>query len=191
MVENNIVDLECGPNTIRDGISDGTSFSTAFFVTGTQLLVEKNNRNRLNLEGKLQDIKIGVIKDTTTEEFIVDNYPSAIIQKFSGIRARSRGVQAVSQGKIDAMVSDGILLRAEAQKQELLATQYPLIPKTPLTCDRYGMIIKGKDSQWLDFVNSVVYSSETVKLSQVWLGQLFDYNFKDSTDCSKFGKKIK
>lgn len=185
LVENNIVNLECGPNTIRDNIPDRAAFSTTFFVTGTQFLVNKKNRDRLDLSSKLQDIKVGAIGNTTTAEFIIDTYPLATIQRYSGVTARNRGVQAVNQGKIDAMVSEGILLRAEAQRQGLSATEYPLIPETPLTCDRYGMIINGKDPQWLDFVDSVIQSSETVKLSRAWFGQLFNYNVANSAICNQ------
>ena len=185
LVENNIVNLECGPNTIRDDIPDRTAFSTTFFVTGTQFLVNKKNRDRLDLSSKLQNIKVGAIGNTTTAEFIIDTYPLATVQKYSGVTARNRGVQAVSQGKIDAMVSEGILLRAEAQRQGLSAIEYPLIPETPLTCDRYGMIINGKDPQWLDFVDSVIQSSETVELSQTWFGRLFNYNVTNSAICSQ------
>ena len=133
LVTENIVDIECGPNTIRANISDYASFSNSFFVTGTQFLVNKDNQ--LNLAGDLNEIKLGVIGNTTTEEFIAKRYPSAILRKFSGVTARNRGVQAVEQGKIDAMISDGILLRAEAQQQELSSSNYPLIPDIPLTCE--------------------------------------------------------
>ena len=185
LVANDTVDLECGPNTIHNDTDDRVSFSRAFFRTGTQFLVNKNNRNRLDLESNLEDIRLGVIKNTTTEEFIVETYPSASVQRFSGNRARNRGVQAVQQGKIDGMVSDGILLRAEAQTQGLSQVDYPLIPETPLTCDRYGMIIKAKDPQWTEFVNSVINSSAAVRLSQAWFGQLLDYNFVDSASCEE------
>ncbi|MCC0179784.1 amino acid ABC transporter substrate-binding protein [Waterburya agarophytonicola K14] len=185
LVSNNIVDLECGSNTIRDNTPEGVSFSTAFFTTGTQFLVNKKNRDRFNLDRDLDEIRLGVIKNTTTEEFIIERYPSAIIQSFSGVTARTRGIQAVSQGKIDAMISDGILLRAEAQKQGLSASDYPLIPKTPLTCDRYGMIVKAEDPSWQNFVNSVVQSPEVTALSKAWFGNLLEYNSIASNVCSK------
>ena len=172
LVSNNIVDLECGANTIRDDAPDNTSFSTAFFTTGTQFLIKKKNRARFKLERDLDGIELGVIKNTTTEEFIAETYPSAVIQKYSGVTARSRGIQAVSQNKIEAMVSDGILLRAEAQRQGLSAKEYPLIPETPLSCDRYGMIIKNEDSPWANFVNSVINSPKSTVLSEAWFGNL-------------------
>lgn len=176
LVSNDLVDLECGSNTIRADVPENTTFSTAFFTTGTQFLVSEKNRDRLKLDQDLTEIRLGVVKDTTTEKLIVETYPAAIIQRFSGITARNRGVQAVAQGKIDAMVSDGILLRAETQRQGLLASEYSLIPETPLSCDRYGMIIRGNDPQWHDFVNSVIKSSATMALSRAWFGNLFDQN---------------
>ncbi|WP_019505310.1 amino acid ABC transporter substrate-binding protein [Pleurocapsa sp. PCC 7319] len=182
LVRNNIVDLECGPNTIRSDIPEQTSFSDVFFVTGTQFLIKKNNRvnlkiqqNLAKIQPDLADLRIGVIGNTTTEEFIKDRYPSATLLKLSGVTGRVRGIQAVRQGRIDAMVSDGILLRAEAQQLGLSATEYPLIPETPLTCDRYGMIIKGQDSQWQDFINSVINSSAATELYNSWFGRLFSY----------------
>ena len=185
LVKNDIVVLECGPNTIREDIPDNTAFSTAFFVTGTQFLVNHQNRDRLNLDSSLKDIKLGVIQNTTTEEIITETYPLAVVQKFSGVTARNRGVQAVEQGKIDAMISDGILLRAAAQQQELSAREYPLIPETPLTCDRYGMIINGKDPQWKEFVDSLIDSPKVANLSQAWFGELFNYGLIESVSCPK------
>ena len=182
LVANNIVDIECGPNTIRENIPKNTSFSTSFFITGTQFLINDRNRNRFKLDGSLDKIRLGVIRNTTTEEFIGETYPDAVIQSFSSVTARSRGVQAVAQGKIDAMVSDGILLRAEAQRQELSATKYPLIPEIPLTCDRYGMIVRD-DSQWQEFVNSVIKSSEAAVLTRAWFGNLYSYGLAISDTC--------
>lgn len=173
LVSDNLVELECGPNTIRSDISDDVSFSTSFFVTGTQFLVKQDRQ--LDLEGDLDNIELGVIGDTSTEEFITERYPSAIIRKYRGVTARNRGVQAVEQGRIDAMISDGILLRAEAQQQELSSSEYPLIPDIPLTCDRYGMIIRSNDPAWQDFINSVINSPEVEALSKAWFGELFSY----------------
>ncbi len=173
LVGGDIVDLECGPNTIRSDMPQNTDFSTGFFVTGTQFLVRKNNA--LDLDNDLANAKLGVIKNTTTEQFIAQRYPRANLRKYRGVTARVRGIQAVEQGKIDAMISDGILLRAEAQQQRLPSTEYPLIPDVPLTCDRYGMIIPGDDPEWQDFVNSVISSPEAATLSNAWFGQLFSY----------------
>lgn len=183
LVGNNTVDLECGPNTIRADIPENTDFSATFFVTGTQFLIKEKNRDRFPPEQDSDALRLGVINNTTTADFIAKKYPSATITRYSGVTARTRGVQAVEQEKIDAMISDGILLRAAAQQQELSAAQYPLVPETPLTCDRYGLILKGEDSQWQDFVNSVVNSNEAKELSNAWFGNLFDYSLPTKDLC--------
>ncbi len=174
LIARNIVDLECGPNTIRADIPENTDFSTSFWVTGTQFLVRQNNF--LDPEQDLGDeIELGVISNTTTEEFIAQRYPSATLLRYSGVTARIRGIQAVEQGRIDAMISDGILLRGEAQQLGLSSVEYSLIPDVPLTCDRYGMIIRNNDPGWQDFINSVINSPEVAALSNAWFGQLLNY----------------
>ncbi len=181
LVADGIIDLECGPNTIRANIPQHTNFSQVFFVTGTQFLVSQNTS--IDLDSDLANIKLGVINNTSTEEFIAQRYPKATLRKYSGVTARIRGIQAVEQGKIDAMISDGILLRGEAQRQGLSLEEYPLIPDTPLTCDRYGMIISDNDPEWRDFVNSVIASPEAAALSNSWFGQVFNSTQLSSNFC--------
>ncbi|MGF1591209.1 MAG: amino acid ABC transporter substrate-binding protein [Pleurocapsa sp.] len=182
LIARNIVDLECGPNTIRSQSPENTNFSTSFVVTGTQFLVKQDNL--LDLEQDLgEEIKLGVISNTTTEEFIAQRYPAATLLRYSGVTARIRGTQAVQQGRIDAMVSDGILLRGEAQQLGLSAVEYSLIPDVPLTCDRYGMIIQSNDPRWQDFINSVINSPEAAALSNAWFGQLLNSTQTATNSC--------
>jgi polar amino acid transport system substrate-binding protein len=176
LVEQGLIDLECGPNSIRDLSSPKVAFSQAFFMTTTQLLVGQAKAKQINLDSDLAGITLGVIRNTTSEQLIKKQYPSANLVLFSGITARNRGVQAVAQGKIDAMVSDGILLRAEAAKENLSIEDYTIIPDTPISeansvfaqSDRYGMIIRGEDEQWRNFVNSVIVSQESQQLFKQW-----------------------
>lgn len=170
LVAENRIDLECGPNTIRKNVPIGTEFSTGFFVSGTQFLIKAANASDLDLDGDLEGMSIGVLRDTSTAKFLENRYPSTNLVKFGGSRGRDRGVQALRQGRIVAMVSDGILLRAEAQLQNLSQQEYPLIPQPPLTCDRYGMIITGNDPEWQDFVNSVIESPASQRLLDNWFG---------------------
>lgn len=182
LVSTNTVDLECGPNTIRSEVPENVSFSTGFFVTGTQFLVRESDR--LNLDN-LANARLGIIANTSTEEFIAQRYPSATLRRYSGVTARTRGIEAVQQGKLDAMISDGILLRAEAQQQQLSTAEYPLIPDIPLTCDRYGMIIPNNDLQWQDFVDSVIESEAAAALSRAWFGGLLNYTQIAPDFCSQ------
>ncbi|MEM7591772.1 MAG: amino acid ABC transporter substrate-binding protein [Cyanobacteria bacterium P01_A01_bin.83] len=182
LVSQKIIDLECGPNTIREDVSPDIDFSSGFFVTGTQFLVRQNHQ--LDLDNNLENRRVGIIANTSTEEFVIQRYPSATIKRYRGVTARDRGIEAVERGKIDAMISDGILLRAKAQQLGLSATEYPLIPDVPLTCDRYGMIIRSQDPQWQDFVNSVIDSPEAAAIASNWFGSLFNYAQSDPEQCS-------
>jgi polar amino acid transport system substrate-binding protein len=173
LVADNLIDLECGPNTISADPPENTNFSNPFFLTGTQFLVKQDNS--LDPGSDLNGSTLGVIANTTTAKVIAQRYPTATLQQYRGVTARIRGIQAVQQGKIDAMISDGILLRAEAQQQGLSSAEYPLVPDLPLTCDRYGMIIHSKDPKWQEFVNSVIASPEAKALSNQWFGSLFSY----------------
>ncbi|MEM6611789.1 MAG: amino acid ABC transporter substrate-binding protein [Cyanobacteria bacterium P01_C01_bin.72] len=173
LVTDNMIDLECGPNTIRDHPPQNIDFSNSFFITGTQFLVKKDSS--IDPQGDLDGAILGVISNTTTARLIAERYPNATLRKYRGVTARSRGIQAVAQNKIDAMVSDGILLRAQAQQQELSSIDYPLVPDVPLTCDRYGMIIPAEDPDWQDFINAVIDSPAAEITSQAWFGNVFSY----------------
>lgn len=181
LVSRDVIDLECGPNTIRSDLAENVGFSAGFLVTGTQFLIDRDRQ--LDLESDLNGKRLGVINNTTTEEFVAQRYPLATIRKYSGVTARTRGIEAVAQGRLDAMISDGILLRAEARQQGLSSARYPLIPNLPLTCDRYGMIIQDEDSQWRDFVNSVINSPEATALSNAWFSPLANYTRVPSDLC--------
>jgi polar amino acid transport system substrate-binding protein len=168
LVKQGAIDLECGPNTIEPKADDNIAFSTSFFVTGTQFLLDRQNLNNIDLDGTLENVSLGVIANTVTETTIRQRYPLAQIKSFEGINPRSRGVTALQQGTIEAMVSDGILLRAEAQRQRLPTQTYPLIPEKPLTCDRYGMILHGGDAEWKSFIDEVILSREARGLLHKW-----------------------
>ena len=172
LVQQGLIYLECGPNTIRDLSSSKVTFSRPFFVTQVKFLAAKEQANKFNLDNDFLDVRIGVIRNTSTEQLIRERYPSAKLVLFSGVTARNRGVQAVAQGKIAAMVSDSILLRAEAAKQKLSVDEYALVPEKPLSSDRYGMIIKGEDPQWREFVNSVISSEEFQQLFKQWFNSI-------------------
>ncbi|NES81222.1 MAG: transporter substrate-binding domain-containing protein [Moorea sp. SIO2B7] len=142
-------------------------------------MISKENKIRINANGNLENITIGLLEGTTTEELIKSKYPLANIQYFQGVTGRLRGIQNFLQGKIDTFASDGILLIGEIIKQEgiepgLFLTNYSLVPKVPLTCDYYGMIIPKNDPQWQNLVNSVIQSQEFKQVLRNWFGVLFD-----------------
>lgn len=157
--------LECGPNTITEDAE--ATFSNTFFVTGTNFLVETDNTTKVDPSSSLEELKIGVLKNTLTEQFVRQNYPQANIVSFSGERGRAEGVRAIATGEIDTFASDGILLAGEVARQNLEPNKYQLVPEKPLTCDFYGLILPQGDSQWRSMVNNFL-SGQQLELREKW-----------------------
>jgi polar amino acid transport system substrate-binding protein len=194
LIEGQSAYLECGPNTISNNISRKIDFSQSFFDTGLQFLIRKSDEKKIDINGTLQGLNIGLIDNTTTENFIKERYPSANIKEFLGLTGRTRGVQALKQNSqdaqsrqdyLDGFASDGILLSSELALQGLSSEDYVLIPEQPLTCDRYGMILPQNDSTWRDLVNSVVNSKKEQKIWEKWFRKVFSYSKVDKNSCNK------
>jgi ABC-type amino acid transport substrate-binding protein len=139
LVRDKTVHLECGPNTIRQDL-EGVTFSNPFLATGTRLLTKRNNQIGVASNSSLEKLRVGVLKNTTTEQFIRDNYPQANIIYFEGANGQSEAIEAVRDGAIDTFANDSILTSA-AIKQQNSVNNYVLQPHFPLTCDFYGLIL--------------------------------------------------
>ncbi|MBL1177742.1 alpha/beta hydrolase [Pantanalinema sp. GBBB05] len=167
LVADQTVHLECGPNTIRRGVA-GVVFSNPFFAAGTQFLVKQTNTNQINLTNSLTGNKVGVLKDSLTEQFVRTQFPQSTVVDFQGVAGRSEAVQALTTGMIDAFAGDSVLLAGEIMRQNLAIEQYALLPKQPLTCDFYGLILPNNDTQWQQTVNSFLLDQQAKQVRQTW-----------------------
>ena len=182
LVEDNVVDLECGPNTITKNTRYKISFSQPFFVTGTQFLIKKDQKDKIDLTSNLADVSLGVLRNTSNEVYLKKTYPEANIVLFQEGMGRTRGVQALSRGNIDAMVSDGILLLGEAIVLGLaIDKDYTLLPDKPITCDYYGMILPRDDPEWRALVNTVI--EEFSATEKNWLKEIRVYLNQARNNC--------
>jgi polar amino acid transport system substrate-binding protein len=173
IVENKVVHLECGPNTIDRQSSRNVQFSNPFFVTGTQLLIRIDDANKIKANDNFANLTIGVLRGTTTQQLLIEKYPLANLQQFQGITGRRRGVQAVRQLKIDAFASDSILLIGEATRENLfLGQDYLLFPQEPLDCVYYGFILPKNDLQWRDLVDSALQAAPLSQIARKWFGEI-------------------
>jgi ABC-type amino acid transport substrate-binding protein len=173
VVKNNAAQVECGPNTITRNPAPGTEFSTPFFITGTHLLVKKSAQ--VNLQTKLQNVRVGVFSKSTTAGFMQRTYPKAKFVPFQGETAKSDAFQALTSSKIDAVANDGILLISQFERQKLSLQEYTLIPDRPLTCDAYGMILPTDDQQWRTTVNQFIDGQPAKKVWDSWFKTLYPY----------------
>ena len=173
LVSNGLVHLECGPNVIHEITGLNVIFSTPFLLTGTQFLIDKKKQNDINLNTSLVRVNIGVLDNTDSRQLIETQYPAANIINFQGIPGSFRGIQALQGEKIDAFASDSTLLIGEVILQELnLGKEYVLVPKMPLNCKEYGMILPNNDSQWQEFVNSVIINAKLSKVFEKWFREV-------------------
>ncbi|MBR8826514.1 MAG: amino acid ABC transporter substrate-binding protein [Gomphosphaeria aponina SAG 52.96 = DSM 107014] len=181
LVEEELVHIECGPNTIRE--VENITFSQPFFVTGTQLLVNQENAQKIDWSAGMENITIGVLANSTTQKLIESEYPAANQEIYQGVTGRVRGVEAVREGKIDAFASDGILLLGEVMIQGVSLLDYQLIPAKPLSCEYYGMILPENDPEWENLVNFVIKNRSNEELFKSWFQVLEAYRLKNQQFC--------
>lgn len=185
IVQDGVVHLECGPNSIRNLPDyDKTTFSEPFFISGIQLITKPSQISSV-FKPNNQDLIIGVLTNTNTEIFIREKYPQATIELFSGSRGNLRGIQSVNQGRIDAFANDGILLLGEAILNNIpLSENSALIvaPEIPLTCERYGLILP-KDENWINLVNSVLKSDVFRRIRRDWFISLAEESLLPLEQC--------
>ena len=182
LVANNIAHLECGPNTINPKMTD-VSFSKPFFITGTRFLVTRDNANKIDLNSNLEGIQTGVLQDSTTAEYIQSTYPKTKTVLFQGTRGRIEGIKAITNGEINAFVSDGVLLLGELARQNLASEDYQLLPEQPLTCDLYGLILPQGQSEWNSLVNKFIDQDQTREVGDEWLKDYLEQALSDADYC--------
>ncbi len=182
LIQEDTVHLECGPNSIRQDL-EGIAFSIPFWTTGTRFLTQKERQTEINPNLSLEGLQVGVLKNTTTEDFIQTNYPQAEIVYFDGTQGRAEAVQAVVEGRIDTFASDSILSLEEIARQNLPANNYLLQPKLPLTCDFYGLILPNNDPQWRATVNEFIAKLSTQKVMARWINPIYSADLNDLEYC--------
>ena len=182
LIQEDTVHLECGPNTIRQDV-EGIAFSVPFWTTGTRFLTPKERQSNINPNSSLENLQVGVLKNTTTEEFIQTNYPQAQVVYFDGVQGRAEAVKAVTEGNIDTFASDSILSLEEMARQNLPVNNYVLQPKLPLTCDFYGLLLPNDDPQWQDTVNKFIAEISAQKVMDKWLSQMYSTELNDLEYC--------
>ena len=182
LVQQDTVHLECGPNTIRQDV-EGIAFSRSIWATGTRFLSKKERQAKINPNLPLDGLQVGVLKNTTTEEFVQINYPQAEIIYFGGLQGTEEAIKAVAEGSIDTFASDSILSLEEIARQNLPVNNYVLQPKLPLTCDFYGLILPNNDPEWQTTVNEFIAKSSAQQVTNQWFGEMLTSELNDLEYC--------
>lgn len=179
LVRDRTVHLECGPNTITSDKQD-TTFSNPFLISGTRFLVY--NRNNADIQSKLAEIRVGVLQDTTTADFLRETYPQAEAVYFQGDRGNIDAIEATVNGNIDAFINDGILLQGEIKRQNSSLNNYLLTPQQPLTCNFYGLILPEGQNKWKSLVNDFIAEKDR-ELQNRWFKDYSAQTLADADYC--------
>ncbi|MEB3160069.1 MAG: transporter substrate-binding domain-containing protein, partial [Synechocystis sp.] len=118
-----------------------------------------------NVNGSLEGIPIAYIEGTTTFDIIPKIYPLA---KWIPVADRQAGIAQLDQGKVTAVVSDGILLVGELIKEGKNPKDYALGPYQPMTTELYGCMLPKGDEDWKKFVDGAIASEENHDLLEEW-----------------------
>ncbi|MGF1569153.1 MAG: alpha/beta fold hydrolase [Nodosilinea sp.] len=182
LVRDGNVDLECGPNTVREGV-EGITFSDIIFATGSHFLTTAANAPNVNPALSLAGLNIGVLANSTNAAFLAEQYPAATITPFSGPTGRVDGIQAVNEGDIDAFLGDDILTISEVLQQSLSVQNLTLVPEIPLTCEFYGLALPNDDPEWVATVNGFLEAKNGADLWAERLGKFGPYVLNTLSYC--------
>jgi predicted dienelactone hydrolase/ABC-type amino acid transport substrate-binding protein len=171
LVRNGQVYLECGPNSLQEGL-EGIEFSNLIFATGSRFLTTTAKAPTVNPALSLEGLNLGVLANSTNEAFLQERYPTATITRFDGPSGRTDAIQAVSNGQLDAFLGDDILTLAEIEQLGLPAQTLTLVPEIPLTCEYYSLALPSHDPAWVATVNTFLSTEAGEDTWSTWLGEL-------------------
>ena len=171
-VADGTVDIECGSTTITLSRQEHVDFSIPTFLTGGSLasLRESGIQTVADLAGK----RVGVARGTTTEgqlqAFLADNNIDAEIVV---VGDRTEGWARLSQGNIDAMASDQIVLIGL-----IMSSPDPTkfwLDSEIFSYEPYGFVVRRDDADFRLVVNraiaEVYRSGEHADIYYEWIGK--------------------
>jgi ABC-type amino acid transport substrate-binding protein len=162
------VDLIAETMTITRARREQVDFSLVYFVTGAQFLVKKGSpiKNVQTAAGK----RVGVQQGSTNERVLREKHPQVQLVVFPDQPA---GFTALSQGRVDAYVNDGVQLAGLKAKAPNPGDWE--IVGDPFTYEPYGMAMRKGDADFRNLVDfalmEAIESGEYQKLYDKWLGE--------------------
>ncbi|MEM1281049.1 MAG: transporter substrate-binding domain-containing protein, partial [Cyanobacteria bacterium P01_H01_bin.152] len=128
-------------------------------------------------------VRLGVLANTTTQQFVEATYPDADITLFSGVEGRQNAIAAIANGEIEAFVGDGILSYGELLLQGRRIEDFALIPEIPLTCEYYGLALPNNDPEWQTLINQFLVSDRENLISSTWFAAIYPDELNKAEFC--------
>ena len=182
LVRDGQVYVECGPNTVREGV-EGIEFSDLIFASGSRFLTTPAKAPEVNPALSLAGVRVGVLASSTNETFLQERYPDASMTRFDGPSGRTDAIQAVNSGQLDAFLGDDMLTYAAVIQSGLPVQNLTLVPELPLTCEYYSLILPSNDPEWVATVNAFLDTEVGQDTWSAWLGSYAPYVFDTVNYC--------
>ncbi|NEQ72676.1 MAG: transporter substrate-binding domain-containing protein [Okeania sp. SIO2C9] len=185
ILRNKNIDIECGPNSIPGKVSDDNFFhpryqniifSEPFFVTGTRLLIKKDQLDKVNKNPLFEGEPIGVIKNTTTYSVLKNVYRLAN-RKSPNPPTRKNGIEYLKKESVIAYATDSLILEAELERKKYLDNpdNYYLYPENNfLSIEPYGLAFHDSEKEWRDFVDRVLQTPGAERIIEELLENKYD-----------------
>ncbi|MBE9186030.1 transporter substrate-binding domain-containing protein [Microcoleus sp. LEGE 07076] len=177
------IDIECGPNSILSGklpTGEGIEFSQPFYKTGVKLLLKEELADKLNSKLiELKEIKIGVVKESTTLELLSKNNI-----KFVDYDSSREALNALETNEVHAFASDALIVwnllkrgvdqPGQPKREPYENLEYTIYPNSSSTSryltgnkptEEYAMAVMGGTSFSKDLLNVINNTLDKSKLS--------------------------
>jgi glutamate/aspartate transport system substrate-binding protein len=172
LVQNGVVDLECGSTTNTTERQKQVSFSNSIFVVGTRLMTRKNSgiKDFPDLAGKTVVTTAG-----TTSERMLRKMNETNHMKMKIVSAKDHGEAflTLESGRAVAFVMDEVLLYGELAKAKNPSDWAVL--GTPQSLEAYGCMMRKDDLAFKKVVDGalakVMTSGEADKIYAKWFLQ--------------------
>lgn len=167
------IDIECGATTITLSRQEQVDFTLPIFVTGGSVLSLAKSRIQglSDLSGK----KVGVVKGTTTVDQLKDHLKQDLIDaKVVIVSSRSKGMDRLNSGRIDAFASDQIVLIGQLIESGS-PESYSLADET-FSYEPYGLVLRRDDANFRLVVNKAIAqlyrSGQHIQIFNKWIGRI-------------------
>ena len=139
-------DMGVAGMTVREDRLENANFSDPY-TTATQVIIVQEDSDITEAD-HLADKSVGVQENTTGDSIVSDDYPDADVQRYKN---GADAVQALVQGKVDAVVIDNEPAKVFVSQNEGLA-----ILESPYAVEEYAIAIAKDNDELLEQVNTVI-----------------------------------
>ena len=139
-------DMGVAGMTVREDRLENANFSDPY-TTATQVIIVQEGSDITEAD-HLADKSVGVQENTTGDSIVSDDYPDADVQRYKN---GADAVQALVQGKVDAVVIDNEPAKVFVSQNEGLA-----ILESPYAVEEDAIAIAKDNDELLEQVNTVI-----------------------------------